>query len=270
MYRFLALDIDGTLTDDKKHVSKYTVKTLINVQKKGIRIILSSGRPVPGIQSLAETLQLSKYKGFVMAFNGASLIDCSTNEVVFQRTLDISVYSYLYKIGNSNGLRTLSYLNNYIVSEDINNKYVKQNANLNRMPLLQVDCFLETINFPEPKWLIVGDAEKIESVEKEIATTLNGKANVFRSEPYYLEVVPLNVDKAEGLCYITRLNDVNPDQLIAIGDSYNDVGMIKYAGLGVAMKNANEVVKVNANQITLYDNNEDGVAKFVSNLFFEN
>lgn len=85
---------------------------------------------------------------------------------------------------------------------------------------------------------------------------------VFRSEPYFLELVPKGIDKARSLSVLLEKLGMTKDEMIAVGDGFNDLSMIQYAGLGVAMANAQEVVKENADFITL-SNEEDGVAHVV-------
>ena len=85
---------------------------------------------------------------------------------------------------------------------------------------------------------------------------------VFRSEPYFLELVPKGIDKARSLAVLLQKLGMTKEEMIAIGDGFNDLSMIQYAGLGVAMANAQEIVKENADFITL-SNEEDGVAHVV-------
>ena len=85
MYKILALDLDGTLTNSKKEITPHTLDVLIKVQQKGIRLVLASGRPIPGIMPLAEQLHLKEYGGFILAFNGGLIIDCASGEPIYQK-----------------------------------------------------------------------------------------------------------------------------------------------------------------------------------------
>ena len=99
-------------------------------------------------------------------------------------------------------------------------------------------------------------------LEKEMYEHLKDRMGVFRSEPYFLELVPKGIDKASSLSVLLEKLGMTKDEMIAVGDGFNDLSMIQYAGLGVAMANAQEVVKENADFITL-SNEEDGVAHVV-------
>lgn len=262
MYKILALDLDGTLTNGKKEITPHTLDVLMQVQQKGLRLVLASGRPPEGIIPLAEQLRLKEYGGYILAFNGGLIIDCSTGNTIYQKVLDTSVYKHLYEVGNTENFKILSYLNHCIACEDIENQYVRYEARLNKMQLKKLNSFLDEINFPEPKCLIVGDENKLAVLEKELVTYYEGKMSIYRSEPFFLEVLPLGIDKGRCLDYLLNYLGVKRDELMVCGDGYNDLSMIEYAGLSVAMSNAQNVVKDAADYITL-SNEEDGVAAAV-------
>ena len=262
MYKILALDLDGTLTNSKKEITPHTLDVLMQAQQKGLRLVLASGRPPEGIMSLAEQLHLKEYGGYILAFNGGLIIDCKTGETIYQKVLDTSVYKHLYEVGNTEEFRILSYLNHCIASEDIENEYVRYEARLNKMKLKMLNSFLNEINFPEPKCLIVGNEDKLAVLEQELVQYYKGKMSIYRSEPFFLEILPFGIDKAKCLDYLLKYLGVNRNELMVCGDGYNDLSMIEFAGMGVAMSNAQNVVKEAADYITL-SNEEDGVAAAV-------
>lgn len=262
MYKILALDLDGTLTNSKKEITPHTLEVLMQAQQRGLRLVLASGRPTPGILPLAEQLHLGEYGGYILAFNGGLIIDCATGKPIYQKTLDTSVYPHLYEKGNTPDLKILSYYQDCIACEDIENEYVRYEARLNKMKLKKLDSFLDQLNFPEPKCLIVGNPDKVAPLEKELAAYYEGRLSIYRSEPFFLEVLPLGIDKAKCLDYLLQRLGLSRHELIACGDGFNDLSMIQYAGLGVAMANAQEVVRQAADHITL-SNEEDGVAAVV-------
>ena len=262
MYKILALDLDGTLTNSKKEITPHTLDILTQAQQKGLRIVLASGRPTQGIMPLANQLHLKDYKGYILAFNGGLIIDCTTGEVIYQKMLDTSVYKHLYETGNTKDFKILSYKDNCIACEDIENKYVRYAAYLNKMKLKKLNNFLDEINFPEPKCLIVGNEEKLANLEKELSGHYQGKMSIYRSEPFFLEVLPFGIDKAKRLEFLLNHLGIKREELMVCGDGFNDLGMIKYAGLGIAMSNGQTVVKEAADYITL-SNEEDGVAAAV-------
>ena len=262
MYKILALDLDGTLTNSKKEITPHTLDVLIQAQQKGLRLAIASGRPTAGIMPLAEQLHLKEYGGFILAFNGGLIIDCATGEPIYQKLLDTSVYKHLYDVGNTEDFKILSYLDNCIACEDIENEYVRYVASLNKMKLRKLNSFLDEINFPEPKCLIVGQEKKLAVLEKELAEYYKGKMSIYRSEPFFLEILPYGIDKAKRLDFLLNYLGIKREELMVCGDGYNDLSMIEFAGLGVAMSNAQALVKEAADYITL-SNEEDGVAAAV-------
>lgn len=266
-YKILVLDLDGTLTNAKKEITPHTRDTLIKAQEQGLKIVLASGRPTYGIVPLADELRLGDYEGYILSYNGGQIIDWKTKEMMYENVLNPQIYPYLYECARKNGFTILSYKDEYIVSEDAGNPYVQHEAFLNRMSSITVPCFLDVIDFPVAKCLIVGNPEPLAVLEQEMKVELEGKLNVFRSEPFFLELVPNGIDKAHSLAVLLEELKMKPEEMIAVGDGFNDLSMIKFAGLGVAMSNAQEVVRQEADYITL-SNEEDGVAAVVDKFFF--
>ena len=151
------------------------------------------------------------------------------------------------------------------MTENSQDPYVQKEAFLNKMAIRETNDFLTDITLPVAKCLIVGDAGKLIPVESELCIRLQGKINVFRSEPYFLELVPQGIDKALSLSVLLENIGMTREEVIAIGDGYNDLSMIKFAGIGIAMGNAQEPVKKAADYITL-TNDEDGVAEVIERL----
>ena len=261
-YKLLVLDLDGTLTNTRKEVTEHTRTTLIKAQEQGLKIVLASGRPTYGIAPLANLLQLDKYEGYVLSYNGGEIIDWKTGELLYKNLLDPEVLPYLYQCANDNHFAIVTYDGEYVLTEYPDDEYVLKEALLNIMKIKKVDNFLKAVQHPIAKCLIVGEPTRLAVLEKEMYNHLHDRMGVFRSEPYFLELVPKGIDKAQSLAVLLKEIGMTKDEMIAVGDGFNDLSMIKYAGLGVAMSNAQEVVRENADFITL-SNEEDGVAHVV-------
>lgn len=261
-YKLLVLDLDGTLTNTRKEVTEHTRTTLIKAQEQGLKIVLASGRPTYGIAPLANLLQLDKYEGYVLSYNGGEIIDWKTGELLYKNLLDPEVLPYLYQCANDNHFAIVTYDGEYVLTEYPDDEYVLKEALLNVMKIKKVNNFLKAVQHPIAKCLIVGEPTRLAVLEKEMYNHLHDRMGVFRSEPYFLELVPKGIDKAQSLAVLLKEIGMTKDEMIAVGDGFNDLSMIKYAGLGVAMSNAQEVVRENADFITL-SNEEDGVAHVV-------
>ena len=238
-YRLLVLDLDGTLTNSKKEISPRNLRTLLRLQQSGVRLVLASGRPTYGIVPLAEQLQMKENNGYILSYNGGEIIDWSTGELLYKNLLPDDVLPILY---------------------------VQKEAFLNKMQVRRVENFLQEIPLPLPKCLIVGEPEQLMKTEAELSLRLQRQISVYRSEPYFLELVPLGIDKARSIAVLSEKLGITREEVAAMGDGYNDLSMIKYAGLGIAMDNAQEPVKAAANYIAP-SNDEDGVAIAVERYF---
>lgn len=262
-YKVLVLDLDGTLTNSKKELSETNKKALIAAQEKGIKIILASGRPTYGIVPLAEELNIAKYGGYILSFNGGTIINWETKEVIHEAKITGDIIPHLYKDAVQNNVTIISYINEHIITENKDDKYVAIEAHLNKMKIKQVESFTDTISHDTPKCLIVGDEDKLVVLEKEMQGKYGHSMSIYRSEPFFLELMPQNIDKAQSLKKLLAHINIEKEHMIACGDGFNDLSMIEYAGLGVAMQNAQQKVKDASQYITL-SNDEDGVAHVVN------
>lgn len=265
-YRLLVLDLDGTLTNSKKEISPRNLHTLLRLQQSGVHLVLASGRPTYGIVPLAEQLQMKENNGYILSYNGGEIIDWSTGELLYKNLLPDDVLPILYQTATDNRQTILTYDNECILTENPNDPYVQKEAFLNKMQVRRVENFLQEIPLPLPKCLIVGEPEQLMKTEAELSLRLQRQISVYRSEPYFLELVPLGIDKARSIAVLSEKLGITREEVAAMGDGYNDLSMIKYAGLGIAMDNAQEPVKAAADYIAP-SNDEDGVAIAVERYF---
>ncbi|MFC2313884.1 MAG: Cof-type HAD-IIB family hydrolase [Prevotella denticola] len=261
-YKMIVLDLDGTLTNSRKEITPRTKQALMQAQAKGIHVVLASGRPTYGIMPLAEELELKKYGGFILAFNGGKIINCTDGAVLFEQKLDEKIVPQLYDEAMKAGMAILTYQGEGIAATDKENRYVQEEALINKMPVVQYNDFLGQLVYPVNKCLIVGDPSPLHELELRLAEKMEGKMEVYRSAEYFIECVPRGIDKARSIDRLITTLGIRREEVIACGDGYNDLSMIRFAGLGVAMANAAEGIRQKADFITL-SNEEDGVAHVV-------
>lgn len=266
--KILVLDIDGTLTTSDKRISAETKKRIMQIQEKGHMVMLASGRPTPGMMQYAKELELEKYSGYLLSFNGAKIINCRTGEIVYQRTLPNQVIPSLYRFAKDNDCGLLTYFGDHIVLGTRSDEYVEIESRINGMPVKRVYNFVEFVDFETIKCLMTAPPKKAEEYVKILQNKYKDIISVYRSEPHFIELMPKNVDKATSLDKMLQAVGLKKEDAICCGDGYNDISMIEYAGVGVAMKNAREEVKQVADYITLHTNDEDGlvdvIEKFIS------
>ena len=267
-YRIIALDIDGTLANSQKQISQKNIDTLAEAVRQGAQIALVSGRPTYGIEPTARALGLDKMGGYILSFNGANIINCVTGDVLYQNVLSPQDVAAICRQAVQLGVTAITYNTDALYTTSEQNIYVQKEAFLNKMPVVEVSDLVQATTFQTPKCLLVDDPEKLVQVEglmKEKFPNLS----IYRSEPYFLEIVPKGIDKAFSLQILLDHIGLNRENLLACGDGFNDLSMIQFASMGVAMQNAQEVVKQAANYVSPYTNDEDAVAhtieKFVLN-----
>lgn len=269
-YELLVLDIDGTVTDSKKEVLAKTREAVIRIQKQGVKIVLASGRPPEGIFPVAETLMLEEYGSYILAFNGGKIIHIQTGECIFERLLPASIPSSLRKDALKHGIGMAAYQEGVILAGTKPDSYLEMESRITRLPIAY---------HPEPglgisgndvsvnQCILTGEPGILDEMEPVLFRKYCHEVEIYHSEPFYLEVSPKNVDKAYGLGYFLRSLGISREKMVCCGDSYNDIRMLQYAGVGVAMKNAPKNVKVVADFVTENDNDHDGVAEVIERFF---
>ena len=265
-YKLLVLDVDGTLLNDEREISKRTLAALLKVQQMGVRIVLASGRPTYGLMPLAKTLELGNYGGFVLSYNGCQIIKAQNGEILFERRINPEMLPYLEKKARKNGFAIFTYHDDTRITDSPDNEYIKNEALLNNLKIIREDEFSTAIDFAPCKCMLVSDKEKaLIGLEQHWEKRLAGTLDAFRSEPYFLEVVPCGVNKANTLGALLEHLGVTREEVIAVGDGVCDVTMLQLAGMGVAMGHSQDSVKVCADYVTA-SNEEDGVALAVEKL----
>lgn len=259
-FRAIALDLDGTLTNHDKVVTPRTRQALLKAQEQGAIIILASGRPTYGIVPVAECLELEKRGGYILSYNGGNIVNAKTSEKLFSQFLPDAVIPILYKYAKEKNHALLGYAGNEIITEMPDDPYVKEESRINKMNIRKVDNLLDALEPHPTKLLMTGDPTDMVKAEEELVEILGEKMDIFRSAPFFLELVPKGIDKAQSLLRLLSKINLTPADLMAFGDGYNDLSMLKLAGVGVAMANAAPEVRADADYVTL-SNEEDGVAE---------
>ena len=269
-YSIIALDLDGTLTNSEKNITPRTFDALMKAQREGVRLVLASGRPTFGIAALANQLQLADYGGYVLSYNGGRIIDWCEKTVIFSQVVDQKLVPILYDFAEKAQLPIVTYLPDAILASKNEGEYLAEEARINGMPIVVAPNFVEEamqIAGGSTKFLIPGEPELLIQLESEMKAALSEQMEVFRSAPFFLELPPKGIDKAQSLQRLLTHLGLERESLMAFGDGFNDLSMIQFAGQGVAMANAVEEVKSIADFVTT-SNEEDGIAHALEQLLF--
>ena len=259
-YKLIILDVDGTLLNSKRELTKRTVQTLRRVQQMGIRVALASGRPTYGILPIARELELGIYEGYIISYNGAQVMSAKDGQILFERRIDPQTVPYLEKKAAKMNMTMAYYDGNEVVSTDIENPHVRDEAEMNGMTLRQENNIsLNMDDWPAEIMLVSDDEQALTSLEQHMQRHLSGVMDTIHSNPYYLEIVGYQVGKSHAMSALIQKMGIQMSEVLAIGDGEADINMLQMAGTGIAMANAKDAVRRCADFTTL-SNDEDGAA----------
>ena len=258
-YKVLAFDIDGTLLDSKKQLAESTRRTIMAAAKQGCKIAIATGRPVQGVKDIATELKFDEINGYVISLNGGLVMSWQDKKVVQEHKIPVEYNSLICDLAKEHNVNILTYDGDDVITETPNDKYAQIEANINKINIRQVDDMKAHLDFGVPKFIMLGDGDVLAEVEKKIKPVLEENLDVYRSEPFFLEVLPKGINKANALESLLKEVGASREELMAFGDGYNDISMIEYAGMGVAMANGNDSIKEKADYIAP-SNDEDGIA----------
>lgn len=264
--KMLVLDIDGTLTNSRKEITAATREAIRDLLLRGYRVALASGRPTPGMRRYEKELELERYGGYLLSFNGAHIMECRSGEVIYQKLLPFMLLPGFYRFAKEKGCGLITYLGEQVISAFPMDEYVKIEAHINGLPVRHVENFVDFVDFSIPKCLMTAPPERAEVFERELGERFGDVVSVYRSEPYFIEIMPRNVTKAAALERILEALAVKREEMVCCGDGFNDIAMIRYAGVGVAMGNAQPAVKEAADYVTS-TNDEDGIVEVIRKFF---
>jgi Cof subfamily protein (haloacid dehalogenase superfamily) len=265
----IALDIDGTLTNDKKVVTPRTREALMRAQQAGIRVILASGRPVQGLRKLAYELELDRCHGMLVAFNGAHVVDAETDEVLYDQPMDPADMRDL--IEHLRNFDVIAWVTDgpYLYVEDAFRcditfkgkpfNIVKYERDACDLRIREVHDLCEVCERQQDKILTAATGTYLQSVWEEMYAPFRDRLSGMFTAEFYFEFMAKGIDKAHALAGALPKLGIDASEVVAFGDGQNDAPMLRWAGTGVAMANAVEETKTVADMVTA-SNNEDGIA----------
>lgn len=259
MYKLVALDMDGTLLNQNQKINDRVKKAIASAREKGVKVILSSGRGFKGIEKYVKELGLDE---LVMSLNGAVVTDASGNNTVFSIHMEPEITRRIIELQREYGVFSIYFEGMKMYVEEMNEKALYF-SNFEGVKVLPVGNMLEFYNSqPIGKMLMIGDHEEFVMFRERLLKELGQYINATFSAPNFLEAYSINVSKGIILHKVAEYYGLKREEVIAIGDGENDISMIEYAGLGVAMENAMDSVKKAADLVTK-SNVEDGVARVI-------
>lgn len=262
MIKLIAIDLDGTLFDDLKNIPEENIKAIKYAKEKGVKIVISTGRPFKGVIDVLEKLDLTSNDDYVIIYNGGKILNVGKNETIYSTTITGKTVKELYeesKILNTD-------IHAFRIDEELitpkHNPYTDVEARINHIE----DHLYDFNNISDDelfiKCMLVSENEVLTNAMANVNEKFYTDYSMVRSSTIFLEFLNKNSDKGKAVKALAEYLNISLDEVMAIGDANNDISMIKVAGVGVAMGNAFEEVFEYANYIT--DTNENsGVAKAI-------
>lgn len=264
MIKLVAIDLDGTLLNEQKQISAANRQALLKAKALGVKIVITTGRPLAAIQPYLAELQLLEAGDYSITFNGGLVQKNDTGEILSRKALSTPELLELAQLAESLDL-PLDILSNQLVYQLATSKRESLYPSMHKTLSFEAKA-LNALADDEVynKAVIAYDGPVLDQQIKQIPEVLKGKYEIAKSRENLLEFLPKGVDKAAGLDFLGSYLKIDAKEMMAIGDEANDLPMIAYAKYGVAMANAVPAVKQAAAIIT--DSNEaDGVCAVIEN-----
>ena len=266
MYKAVFTDMDGTLLRKDHTVSHITKEVIQKLLAQGILIVPISARPLHGMLPITNHIFPEDIP--VVSLNGSYIFH--KGKIINEVNMPLPPTEVIHDLSERFPVSVMYYsqMDWYAVKETP--------AIIKEQKITPVSITIQPFDKTVQHWqhkqsgpnkiLIAGEPEVILDVEKEMLNTFNSSLNIYKSQPKYLEAMHPDASKTNAMQFIMEMYGIDQNETIAIGDNYNDVGMIGYAGMGIAMGNAPEDIKSGAGYVT-DTNNNDGVAKALLHFF---
>lgn len=267
MIRLVAFDIDGTLLNDDHELVASTRMALEMLHEQGVEIVINSGRPYPGVKPIVEKIGV-EWVRYVSCFNGGLVMDLKTGDTLYEATFSPEEIATIAQFAIQHQVDVHIYgEENITLLSAPRYPYAKYEADIVHMGVEIADFRAQSPQPRSHKVMITADPDTIATLIEQLPAHFQRDFEVMRSAPYFLEFTPKNVNKGQGLAQLAKQTQVKQTEVLAFGDNENDLSMLTWAGVGVAMGNALPTVKASADTVTL-DNNHDGIMETLNHYVF--
>jgi Cof subfamily protein (haloacid dehalogenase superfamily) len=257
-YKMVVVDLDDSLLNSVSEISEGNQRAIKEAKDKGVMVTIATGRMFYSAQPFARQLGVDIP---IISCQGATIINPITQKVLYNRPVSMELTRSIIEFALDRGLYIqVCYDDNYYYSEKC--QWYEEYYELTKMEGVYCDDLISFIKHPPAKLLIIDQQHNISKLWEEALSIYGDKLAVTISCPEYLEFNHPEATKGNGVKVLTNMLNIPIEQVLAIGDSFNDISMLDVAGLGVAVANAPDEVKAHADFITL-PNNQDGVAHVV-------
>lgn len=258
--KLVAIDLDDTLLNSGLQISAQSIEAIKQVQEKGIIVTLATGRMF--VSALPYARQLETERDIpIITYQGALVKASNSGKVLYYRPLPMDKAIEIMKYFKKSKVHYQAYFNDQLCMESLTEEGLDYSCLAGVKPVIVKNLIDEAARQETCKILAVIENEKLLlDMELELRGIYTRDLYITRSKPYYLEIMDPQANKGDALRVIAEHYNIDRKEVLAIGDSYNDMAMIEWAGIGVAMGNARKSVMETADYITS-SNEEEGVAE---------
>lgn len=258
--KLVAIDIDGTLLNSNKKITANTKAAILEAKKVGVKVVLATGRPYPGVLAALKELNLEEAGDYVITYNGSLVQASDTQATISSYGLSYQEFIEIEALSRQLGvhLHTIDRENIYTANHHIS-PYTIHEVGLTGMPLYYRSIDQMTPQLEIVKMMMIDEPEILDEAIEKIPAWFKEKYTTAKSAPFYYEILHPQANKGQALHDLAQHLKIKQEETMAIGDNENDLAMIRYAGIGVAMANSVPLLKAEADVETL-SNDEDGVA----------
>ncbi|MEA4973119.1 HMP-PP phosphatase [bioreactor metagenome] len=265
-YKMLFLDLDDTLLSSDLSISEENLNAIRRASEFGVKVVICTGRGIFSVKHIAEQFKIEWDNCYIICLNGGAVYKGYPPALIKERLFNSKSAALIYETAKKYGIDVQIYRDDKLILENISER-VKMYIDKLNADFMLVERIMD-YEGQIAKILLNGPNDVLLKVEKELKQGLKDKFNVFFSNPNYLEFTAIGTTKGEAMAQLAREIGISTDQTIAIGDSFNDISMIRAAGLGVAVRNAVDSLKVEANYITKNTHDESAVAEVINRYIF--
>lgn len=266
-YKMIFIDMDDTMLNSNLTISEGNKKAILKAVDNGIKVVICTGRTIHSVDKYISELGLKDENTFLICLNGGAIYNSLSGKSILQKTFEKDYYDIIFKAAHRFKVDIQAYYDKEFMLESVTERTGKYRI-INNLPDITIIENLLEYNGPLTKILLNGDHNVLTEVAGYLEEKINGKLNMFFSKPEYLEFTVVGASKGSTMLELADMFNVTAEEIIAMGDSFNDLHMIQLAGLGVAMKNGEEEVKNNANYVTENTNDGDAVKEVLDKFVF--
>ncbi|MGM0470952.1 MAG: Cof-type HAD-IIB family hydrolase [Bacillota bacterium] len=265
-YKLLAVDLDDTLLSNQLQLSNRVKEAVTAARNQGVVVTVATGRMYSSAKPYAQQLEIDTP---LITYNGALIKEVATEQVINHHPIEVNTCQEIAQLVKEYDWHLNIYFNDKLYVNKLGREARRYQEIAGIKPLLVEDDICHFLSQPSTKLVVIGNnITETSEIAAQLEAQFGERLNITRSKPTFIEIMNENISKGRAVKNLAAQLDIKQEEVIAVGDSMNDLEMLEYAGLGVAVDNASAQLKKEADYIT-DSNQEDGVARVIEEFVLE-